>query len=121
MDLSVVLEEIGFPLPSILPVLGAPGILFLENWVAAALAPAIAATRLGGFSSAEALGQLGREASEPGFRENRSRGSGRGKVTGCGALTEVRPLTAASYIYVHNEIIFEGSINMEEHKGNYSS
>ena len=95
--------------------------MFLENWVAAALAPAIAATRLGGFSSAEALVQLGKEASEPGFRENRSRGSGRGKVTGCGALTEERPLTAASYIYVQNEIKYEGSINMEEHKGNNSS
>lgn len=73
-------------------------LLFFENCVAAALAPAIAAARLGDFSSSETLEQFEREASEQGFKEKWSLGSGIGNLTGSGALTEERPLTAASYI-----------------------
>lgn len=38
------------------------------------------------------------ETSDPGFKEKRSFGSGRGNLTGHGALTGERPLVAASYI-----------------------
>lgn len=78
--------------------MGGWGVLFFENCVAAALAPAIAATRVGDFSSSDTIEQFELEASEPGFKEKRSRGSGSGKLTGEGGLTVDRPLTAASYI-----------------------
>ena len=80
------------------PLVDCKVLLFFENCVAAALAPAIAATRLGDFSSSETVEQFELDAREPGFKEKRSAGFGSGNLTGSGGLTEERPLTAASYI-----------------------
>ena len=71
--------------------------------MAAARAPAMAAFRLGGFSISDGLDAFMSEASDPGFSEKGSRGSGSGNLTGSGALTGERPLTAASYICPHGQ------------------
>lgn len=68
-----------------------------ENCVAAARAPAMATSRLGGFSILIAFEFFESDASDPGFKENRSRESGSGNLTGSGGVTGLRPLTAASY------------------------
>lgn len=69
--------------------------------MAAARAPAIAAARLSDLFVSDELGLLAEEASDPGFRENGFRESGRGNFTGSGGVTGVRPLTAASYTFTN--------------------
>lgn len=68
------------------------------NCVAAACAPAIAALRFEDFCTSDPF-DLGKyTATDPGFNENWSLGSGIGNFTGNGHSTGVRPRTAASYI-----------------------
>lgn len=75
---------------------------FLLNWLAAARAPAMAAVRLDDFSTSDAFSGNCIKT-DPGFKEKRLRGFGRGNFTGIGPLTGASPLTAASYIcQMHN-------------------
>ena len=76
--------------------------VFFENCVAAALAPAMAALRVGDESSSvldliEPL--LSPLTSDPGVKENGFRGSGKGNLIGNGASTGERPLRAPSRTY----------------------
>lgn len=72
---------------------------FLENCVAAARAPAIAATRFSDrLFTSDVLELLGEETRDLGFNEKGSRGFGRGNFTGSGGTTGEIPRIAASYI-----------------------
>lgn len=67
--------------------------------MAAARAPAIAATRFSDWLfTSDVLVLLGEEARDPGFNEKGSRRFGRGNFTGSGGATGEIPRTAASYI-----------------------
>lgn len=68
----------------------------MENCVAAARAPAMAALRLEDISTPDVLDSGTCAEIDPGFNENGSCGFGRGNFTGRGPLTGVRPLIAAS-------------------------
>lgn len=105
VDLFLVPDETG--LHSLMlgkPFEGLCNPLLFENCVAAARAPAIAATRLWDLFGSDEIGGLLEEEEDPsgfGFREDGSRcGPGRGNSTGSGDVTGVRPLTAASYTFL---------------------
>lgn len=72
---------------------------FLENCVAAACAPAIAALRLEDLSTSDVLDWCAFADIDPGFKENGSCKFGSGNLTGRGTSTGVRPLIAASFIW----------------------